>query len=177
MGRVQRGSEGRAALRPVIRCWSPRYSPPTGVDGEYRYRIREFTRPVDHDRPAETVAKNETIRTEQLPGRTRRCSPALDRLPSLGRGVAGTARDRRPDAASDNTWGGGCSHSGGTGRLSSGESGTATTVASNTAPMTITAQATTSTQAAAWKPCDIPDSDIAAVGLNPSTKNKTDPKG
>ncbi len=60
---------------------------------------------------------------------------------------------------------------------SSGESGTATTVASNTAPATATAQATTSTQVAAWNPCDIPDSDVSAVGLNPSTKQANGPGG
>lgn len=59
---------------------------------------------------------------------------------------------------------------------SSEQSGTATTVASNTAPATTATQATTS-QVTAWKPCDIPDSDIAAVGLNPATKQQDGPKG
>ena len=60
---------------------------------------------------------------------------------------------------------------------SSGESGTATPVASNTVPATATAQAATSTQVAAWNPCGIPDSDISDVGLNPATKQKDGPKG
>lgn len=54
---------------------------------------------------------------------------------------------------------------------SSGNSGTATPAASATpAPTT-----TTTAQATAWHPCSIPDSDIAGVGLNPSTKQEDGP--
>ncbi|MFF0456119.1 DUF3558 family protein [Nocardia africana] len=56
---------------------------------------------------------------------------------------------------------------------SSGHSGT--TVASNTTPATTAAQATTSAPVSAWTPCNIPDSDISAVGLNPATKQADGP--
>ncbi|WP_227984449.1 DUF3558 domain-containing protein [Nocardia spumae] len=58
---------------------------------------------------------------------------------------------------------------------SSGESGTATTVASHTVAATTTAQVATSAQVSSWKPCEIPDSDISAVGLNPATKQEDGP--
>lgn len=48
---------------------------------------------------------------------------------------------------------------------SSGESGKAAPVASTAVPAP-----TTAAKATAWNPCGIPDSDIAAVGLDPGTK-------
>ncbi|MGW5513495.1 DUF3558 domain-containing protein [Nocardia africana] len=56
---------------------------------------------------------------------------------------------------------------------SSENSGTAAPVASTT-PVRATASPA---QAAAWNPCDIPDSDISAVGLNPATKQQDGPNG